>query len=103
MQRLDVHRTLVAGVTALAALLLIAAGAEGTVPGAGQHHHAHGSIPPGVLERLRQFPDRPGPEGVPDLRPVDGDPGDAVPLLVEHIGEGHECAPPFRGEMATDV
>ena len=59
----------------------------------GEEHHAHLGIVPGVLEGFQQLEDRLGPEGVPDLRPVEGDPGDPVGLVIGDVLELPDLAP----------
>ena len=89
VQRLHVHGALIPGIAAVPALLLVAAGAERLVAGAGQHDHADRRIPVCVDERVGQLGDGLRAEGVPHLRPVDRDPGDAVLLLVQDVGGRH--------------
>ena len=77
-------RHLVAGV---AADVLIAAGAEGVRALAGEDDHADLGVLASALERVGDLDQRLGPEGVADLRAVDGDLGDAVAAqLVADVG-----------------
>src|SRR5882672_511925 len=84
-----VHGSLVLRVAPLPALLLIAARAEGLVAGAREHGDPDGPIPARIQKGLGQLGHRAGPERVPDLGPIDGDPGHAVHLLVEDIRVAH--------------
>ena len=90
VERLDLEdaalgRAVVAG---LQPLLLVAARAEGPLPGARQRHHSHRPIGPRQLERADQLVDRATAERVVTLRPVDRDPGQAALDLVEDIFHG---------------
>jgi len=77
----------------LRALLLVAARAERLVAGAGEHDRADLLVGPGALEARDQLVDRPRPEGVVALGPVDRDPGDAALDFEQHI---------FIGGLAHD-
>ena len=78
-----------AAVAAGAAFLLVAAGAEGLVAGAGQHDDADVAVGPRGAERGHHLVDGLGAEGVAHLRPVDRDPRDAVARVVENVLERH--------------
>ena len=97
LQLLDRHAVGAAALVAARRGRLVAAGAEGAVAGAGQHDDADLLVPAGLQERLDQLLDRVRAEGVHHLRPVDGDGGDALLLLVEEVGVGgaHGCFLPF--------
>src|SRR2546425_11670623 len=102
----SVHGALISGIAALAALLLVAAGAERLVAGAGQHDHADRRIPACVDEGVGQLGDGLRAEGVTHLRPVDRDPGDAVLLLVQgvgvrHVGGSYTAVPSHRIRLRT--
>src|SRR4029450_12702515 len=88
----DVHRSFVAGVALLPALLLVASRTEGLVAGSREHDNAHRRIELGVLEGFGQLAHGARPEGIAHLRAVDGDPGDTVLLPVEDIQVGHDAS-----------
>ncbi len=91
VQALDLEQTGLARavVAGLRALLLIAAGAEGPVAGAGQADHADLGRRPRAREQMDQLVDRPRPEGVHPVGPVDRDPGQAVLDFVAGVGQIH--------------
>src|SRR3981081_2878915 len=51
---------------------VVAAGAEGLGPGAGEDDHPDREVVTGPVEGVRHLDDRPRPEGITDLRAVDG-------------------------------
>jgi len=57
---------------------LVPAGAEGLVPGPGEHHHPHGTVHPGVGKGLGELKNGDRGAGVVFFRPVDGDPCYAI-------------------------
>jgi hypothetical protein len=77
-------RAIVAG---LGALLLVAAGREGAVAGAGQADHSHLVARPGALEAGDQLVDGACPEGVHALRSIDRDRREALLDLVADVGQ----------------
>jgi hypothetical protein len=89
VQRLDLEEPALRGavVTGLVALLLVPAGAERLVARAGERHHAHVGIRPGMLEAPDQLVDGARTEGVVALGTVDRDPGEAAIDLVADVGE----------------
>jgi hypothetical protein len=103
VQRLDVHRTLATRtggawrIAALTALFLVAARAERLIAGAGQHDHPDRSVPSRVQERVGQLRHGRGAEGVAHLGSVDGDPRDAVLLLVEDVRVRHAPSDLYAG------
>ncbi len=66
---------------------LVAAGAEGLVAGAGQHHARHPAVIGGQLEGRDHFLDRLRAEGVVQLGPVDDDPGGPAADFIEDVFE----------------
>src|SRR5262249_36777549 len=85
-----------ADVAAVAAHLLVAAGAEGLATGAGQQDDTDFVVLVGDVERLEQLEDGLGPEGVAHLRSVDGDAGDPLEALVEDVLELADPTPVVR-------
>ena len=92
------RRAVVAG---LGALLLVAAGAEGAIAGAGQADDADLGARPRPLEAADQLVDRAGAERVHALRAVDRDPGEAVLDLVADVGQLLHRRPPSVAWSAT--
>src|SRR3972149_8993701 len=67
----------------------IGSGAEGAIAGAGQHQHADGVVPTGVLERPIEFAQHYPVDGVQDFRPVQDDRGSRrSPALTEALERG---------------
>src|SRR4029450_8384889 len=75
-------------VAVVAADALVAAGAEGVGALPGEHDHPDGRVSAGELEGVLELVEGPGPEGVADLRPADGDLGDPLRGLVPDVGPG---------------
>ncbi len=73
-----------ADVAGFAAHLLVAAGAERLVAGAGEDDDADIEVFAGVDEGVDHLGDGLGAEGVAHVGPVDGDAGDAVGRLFVH-------------------
>jgi hypothetical protein len=72
---------------------LVAARTEGLGALAGEDDHPHLGIVPGGVEGVAQFEERPGPEGVPDLGPADGDLGHPLGRLIADIAVVARSAP----------
>ena len=72
-------------VAVVASDALVATRAECLSAGAGQDDDADGRIVARGLESAGHLEDGGGPEGVAHLGPVDGDPCDAVPGVVEDV------------------
>ena len=101
VEGLDLEESGLAGsvVSGLLALLLVAAGAEGPIPGPGQAQHADLAISPGRLEGPDQLVDGPAAERVHALGPVDGDPRQSPIHLVTNVAQIlnlHGSLPPRR-------
>jgi hypothetical protein len=69
------------------ALLLVTAGAEGIVAGAGEGDDADGGVGAGSFEAPNQFVNGVSAKGVVAVGAIDGDPGESAVGLVEDIGE----------------
>jgi hypothetical protein len=81
-----VHPLLVLVTAVIAAHLLIAARTEGLVAGAGEHDDANVRIMMRMGEGIHELAHRAWPEGVAHLRPVDGDAGNALfVMMVEDV------------------
>jgi hypothetical protein len=83
VEHIESRYVVLTDVTGVAADLLIAAGAERLLAGAGENHHADLEILAGVRERVDHLADRERSKRVADLRPVDRQPRDAVVALLE--------------------
>src|SRR5665809_66990 len=77
--------TLLVLVAVVAPHTLVAAGAEGLVAGPREDDDSDGGVVPGDVEGVTQLEERLRPEGVADLGPVDGDPGDPGGGVVEDV------------------
>src|SRR5581483_8892946 len=88
-------------VAVVAADPLVAAGAEGLRPGARQDHDADGGIVARRLEGADHLEDGRRAERVADLGPVDRDPGDAVPGVVEDVLVLARLLPPLNFQVVT--
>ena len=84
-QHVEVLDPLAVPVTALAADLLVAAGAERQLPGTGQDDHTDLRIQMGTPERMAHLLYRLRTKGVAHLGTVDGDLGDALGLVIEDV------------------
>ena len=67
----------------------VGAGHEGLLPRSGEDHRAHGPVRGGGREGLGKVLQGPAVEGVELVRAVDGDDGDAVLDLVQHVRKIH--------------
>ena len=78
VEHVEARHAVVADVAAVAAHALVAARAEGVGPGAGQDDDADRRVVARVVERADHLVDRPRPERVAHLGPVDRDLRDAL-------------------------
>ena len=83
--------------------LLVTAGAEGLPTLAGEDDHADGLIVPRVVQRPDHLLHRQRPEGVANLRAVDGDFRDAVGLVILDVGVLSRLGPFDRSHNQTSM
>jgi hypothetical protein len=84
---LEQSRSRGAVVAGLGALLLVAAGAKGTIARTGEADDPDVGTRPGALQALDQLVHGTCPKGIHPLRPVDRDRRQAILHLVEDVGQ----------------